>query len=258
MKINILTIFPDMFEGWMNEGIVSRAIADGTIEINLINFRDYADNKHAKVDDYPFGGGDGMLLMPQPLFSAIRENKLENTHTIFPSPKGQVLNQAMLEKLAESHDEITFIAGRYEGIDQRVIDTFVDEQVSLGDYILTGGEIAIEVILDGIVRLLPGVLNNANSHQNDSFSNGLLEHKQYTRPSEYEGLVVPEVFLSGHHKKIEEHIMKTQIEETFKHRPDLFDKIELSKEQEEILNSLKNESELTWKRKVLSQRSLNL
>ncbi len=238
MKINILTIFPDLFHGWMTEGIVSKAISEGYLEINLIDFREYADNKHFKVDDYPFGGGDGMLLMPQPIFSAIEANNLQNTHTIFPSPKGRVLNQSILEELKDM-DEITFLAGRYEGVDQRVIDTFVDEQISLGDFILTGGEIAIEVILDGITRLLPGVLNNANSHQNDSFSNGLLEHKQYTRPQDFRGLKVPDVFLSGHHKNIEDEINKVQIEETFKYRPDLFDKIELNKKQMEILEKLK-------------------
>lgn len=240
MKINILTIFPDLFHGWMNEGIVSKAIKEGIIEINLIDFREYADNKHYKVDDYPFGGGDGMLLMPQPLFSAIEANNLQTTHTIFPSPKGRVLNQNILMELKD-YPEITFIAGRYEGVDQRVIDTYVDEQISLGDYILTGGEIAIEVILDGITRLLPGVLNNEQSHQNDSFSNGLLEHKQYTRPADFRGLIVPEVFLSGHHKNIENEILRQQLSETLKYRPDLLDKIELTENQKLVLEKIKED-----------------
>ena len=228
MKINILTIFPEMFDGWMNEGVVGRAIQNEIIEINIINFRDYTDSKHLKVDDYPYGGGEGMLLMAQPLFDAIKSNNLEASHTIFPSPIGPRLSQKKLETLKD-FDEITLVAGRYEGIDQRFIDTYVDEQISLGDFIISGGELAIQVILDGVIRLIPGVLGNAISYEQDSFSNGLLEHPQYTRPSEYEGLEVPEVLLNGNHKLIEEWKIEQQLRTTIDIRPDLIDVVSFDK-----------------------------
>lgn len=238
MKINILTIFPKMFNGWLSEGMISKAIEREVVEINVIDFREYAQNKHKKVDDYPFGGGEGMLLMPQPIMSAIEENNLDKTHIIFPSPKGKVLNQEKLEKLKEL-DEITLLAGRYEGVDQRVIDKYVDEEISLGDFIITGGELAIQTILDGVIRLLPGVLNNNASFEQDSFSDGLLEHPQYTRPSEYNGMKVPEVLLNGNHKLIDEYKRKEKIIATYKNRPELLDKIELTKADMLVLEELK-------------------
>jgi len=238
MKINILIIFSDMFKGWMEEGMISRAINDKIVEINIIDFREYSSNKHHKVDDSPFGGKEGMLLTPQPIFDAILKNGLDNTHTIFPSPRGKVLKQTRLEELSNIK-EITLIAGRYEGVDQRVIDTFVDEEISLGDFILTGGELAIEVILDGIIRLLPGVLNNASSHKNESFSNNLLEHDQYTRPAIYEEMIVPEVLRNGNHKLIDEWILKNKIKNTYLKRPDLLDENHLSPEELKILESVK-------------------
>lgn len=242
MKVNILTIFPNMFTGWMEEGMVAKAIKAGVVEINVIDFREYTSNKHKKVDAYPFGGGEGMLLTPQPLFAAIRENKLENTYTVFPSPKGPRLNQNKLEELSQL-DEITLIAGRYEGVDQRVIDTFVDEQISLGDFIITGGELAIETIMDGVIRLLPGVLNNNVSYEQDSFSDGLLEHPQYTRPSNFEGLEVPEVLLNGNHKLIEEWKRTEKLKATYQIRPDLLEDAELSKQDLEIIDTLRREDE---------------
>lgn len=242
MKINILTIFPEMFSGWMNEGIVSRAINNETVIINIIDFREYAENKHNKVDDYPFGGGQGMLLMPQPLFAAIRENNLQDHHIIFPSPKGPQLTQKKLEQLSK-FEEITLIAGRYEGIDQRVIDEFVDEQISLGDFIITGGELAIQVILDGVVRLLPGVLNNVCSFEQDSFSNDLLEHPQFTRPYDFEGKCVPDVLLSGHHKNISKWERYNQLEQTFLFRPDLLKRIDFTKDDLEMMEEIKGKNE---------------
>lgn len=240
MKINILTIFPEMFAGWMQEGVVGRAIQNGIIEINIINFRDYTDSKHLKVDDYPFGGGEGMLLTAQPLFDAIEKNNLDQSHVIFPSPKGPQLNQKKLEQLSEVK-EITLIAGRYEGIDQRVIDTYVDEQISLGDYILSGGELAIQVILDGVIRLVPGVLGNAVSFEQDSFSNNLLEHPQYTRPSVFRDLAVPEVLLNGNHKLIEEWKIEEQLKATMTIRPDLIDVDSFDKVTLKIYNKLLGE-----------------
>ncbi len=240
MKINILTIFPKMFDGWQAEGMISKAIERGVVEINVIDFREYAENKHKKVDDYPFGGGEGMLLMPQPIMSAIEANNLDSTHVIFPSPKGSVLNQNKLEELKD-FDEITLLAGRYEGVDQRVIDKYVDEEISLGDFIITGGELAIQTILDGVIRLLPGVLNNNVSFEQDSFSDGLLEHPQYTRPAEYNGMKVPDVLLNGNHKLIEEFKRKEKLKATFINRPELLESIDLSRDEIEYINTLKGE-----------------
>lgn len=222
MKINILTIFPEIFDGWKNTGMIKQALDRNLVEINVIDIRDYTTNKHKKVDDYPYGGFDGMLMQVQPLDDAILANNLEDTHVIFPSPKGEVLKQSVLEQLT-TKDEITLVAGRYEGVDQRFIDMHVDQMISVGDYILTGGELPIATILDGLIRLIPGVLNNDTSNVYESFHNNLLEFPQYTRPAEYKGLKVPEVLVNGNHKLIEEWCREQQISETKKYRPDLLD-----------------------------------
>ncbi len=240
MKINILTIFPEMFTGWKNTGMIAKALERDIVEINVIDFREYTTNKHKKVDDYPFGGGEGMLLMAQPIISALKENELVDSHVIFPSPKGPVLNQHKLEQLKELK-EITLIAGRYEGVDQRVIDNYVDEEISLGDFIITGGELAIQTILDGVIRLLPGVLNNNVSFEQDSFSDGLLEHPQYTRPASYEGMDVPEVLLNGNHKLIEQFKREEKLKATYYNRPELLDDVELSEEDKKYLATLKEQ-----------------
>ncbi len=226
MKINILTLFPGLYESFMNEAIVKRAIEKEIVEFNIIDFREYSTNKHKKVDDYVFGGGAGMLITPQPLFSAIRENGLENTHIINTSPRGKVFTQQRAFELSEM-DEITFMVGRYEGIDQRVIDTFVDEELSIGDYILMGGEIPSQVMLESVIRLLPGVLNNSVSFATDSFSSEdsyLLEEDMYTRPAEFEGMKVPDVLLSGHHANIQKWKYENAYEITKERRPDLIEK----------------------------------
>ncbi len=226
MKINILTLFPGLYDSFMSEAIVKRAVEKGIVEFNIIDFREYSTNKHKKVDDYVFGGGAGMLITPQPLFDAIRANNLADTHIINTSPRGDVFTQKRAFELSEM-EEITFMVGRYEGIDQRVIDTFVDEELSIGDYILMGGEIPSQVMLESIIRLLPGVLNNQVSFATDSFSSDdhfLLEEDQYTRPAEFEGMKVPDVLLSGHHAKIQEWKYQNALEITEKRRPDLFEK----------------------------------
>ncbi len=240
MKINILTIFPEMFTGWKNTGMIAKALERDIVEINVIDFREYTTNKHKKVDDYPFGGGEGMLLMAQPIISALKENELVDSHVIFPSPKGPVLNQNKLEQLKEL-PEITLIAGRYEGVDQRVIDNYVDEEISLGDFIITGGELAIQTILDGVIRLLPGVLNNNVSFEQDSFSDGLLEHPQYTRPASYEGMDVPAVLLNGNHKLIEQFKREEKLKATYYNRPELLEDVELSAEDKKYLATLKEQ-----------------
>lgn len=223
MKINILTIFPEIFEGWMQTGMIKQALDKNIIEINIIDFREYSNNKHKKVDDYPYGGFDGMLLQVQPLDTAMIENNLTNTHVIFPSPKGRVLNQNILEELTK-YPEITLVAGRYEGVDQRFIDMHVDEMISIGDFILTGGELAIATILDGVIRLLPGVLNNNTSAVYESFYEDLLEFPQYTRPANYKNMQVPEVLVNGNHKLIEQWCKEQQELETKKYRPDLWER----------------------------------
>lgn len=230
MKINILTLFPGLYDSFMNEAIVKRAIEKEIVEFNIIDFREYSTNKHNKVDSYVFGGGAGMLIKPQPLFDAIRSNNLEDTHIINTSPRGHVFTQKRAFELSEM-DEITFMVGRYEGIDQRVIDTFVDEELSIGDYILMGGEIPSQVMLESIIRLLPGVLNNQVSFATDSFSDEssfLLEEDQYTRPAEFEGMKVPDVLLSGHHANIEAWKYENSLKITKERRPDL-----LAKEKDE-------------------------
>lgn len=232
MKINILTLFPNLYTSFMNEAIVKRAIEKEIVEFNIIDFREYSDNKHNKVDDYVFGGGAGMLIKPQPLFDAIETNKLNQTHVINMSPRGEMFTQKKAFELSEK-DEITFIVGRYEGIDQRVIDTFVDEEISIGDYILMGGEVPSQVILESVIRLLPGVLNNKVSFTTDSFSNPqsfLLEEDQYTRPYDFRGMKVPDVLLSGHHKNIQEWKYQNSYEITKKVRPDLIEKERCEKE----------------------------
>ncbi len=235
MKINILTLFPGLYDSFMNEAIVSKAIEKGIVEFNIIDFREYSTNKHNKVDDYVFGGGAGMLIKPQPLFDAIRQNNLENTHIINTSPRGKVFNQEHAFDLAKM-DEITFMVGRYEGIDQRVIDTFVDEELSIGDYILMGGEIPSQVMLESIIRLLPGVLNNNVSFETDTFSSPdsyLLEEDQYTRPAEFEGMSVPDVLLSGHHANIEKWKYENAMAKTEARRPDLAQKEKDGKAKQE-------------------------
>jgi len=201
MIINIVTIFPEIFKSFLSEAILEKAIKNNSLTVNFINPRDYTENKHKKIDDYVFGGSEGMLMTPQPLFSAIEDNQLQTTHKIYMSPQGATLNQNKLISLLKIN-EITIIAGRYEGIDQRFINEHVDEQISIGDYILFGGEIPAMVLIEGLTRLLPNVLNNPASHQFDSFSNSLLEADHYTRPQDFRGLKVPEILANGNHELI--------------------------------------------------------
>jgi len=206
MKFNLLTLFPEAIENYLNSSILKIAQDKQAADIELHDFREYADNKHKKVDDTPYGGGAGMVLQAQPIYDCIQaiKQKDPDTYVIFPSPRGQTLNQAKLQELA-SKSSITLICGRYEGLDQRAIDLCVDEEISLGDFILCGGELPSLCIVEGITRLLPEVLGNQESHQNESFGenlDGKKKHPVYTKPEEFQGLKVPEVLLSGHHAKI--------------------------------------------------------
>lgn len=220
MKIDILTLFPDAFSA-LNTSIISRAKESGKVEINIINIRDFSKDKHKKCDDTPFGGGAGMLMTPQPLYDAIMSVVTEKSKIIYPSPSGEVFSSKRAKELAEfSH--IILICGHYEGIDQRILDIFNVEEISIGDYVLTGGELASMVIADSLLRFVPGVISS-ESLSEESFSNGLLEYPQYTRPQVFEGLEVPFVLTNGNHAEIKKWQHEKSLEKTRKVRPDLLD-----------------------------------
>lgn len=242
MKITILTLFPEMFKGFLGESIIKRAIENKLLEFDIINIRDYTFDKHKQVDDSPFGGGAGMLLKPEPLFRALDDIKSRGK-VIFTSPQGKTLNQNLVKELVEE-EAITIIAGHYEGIDERVIEKYVDLEVSIGDFVLTGGELPAMVIADAVARLIPDVLGNSESYVNDSFYNGLLDCPHYTRPAVYEEMGVPEVLLSGHHKNIEKWRKKESLKRTFLRRPDLLENKEFTIEEEKLLKEIKDE--LKW------------
>ncbi len=221
MKIDVLTLFPEMFDGFLNTSIIKRAIDSQKVMINIHNFRDYSQDIHRKVDDYPFGGGEGMVLMPQPIFDAVNDIKEENTKVILLTPQGKTYNQKKAYELA-NEKSLLFICGHYEGFDER-IRTLASEEISLGDFVLTGGEIASQAIIDSVVRLIPGVIKE-NSHLKESFNDNLLDYPVYTRPADFRGLKVPEVLLSGHHKNIEKYRNEERIKRTKERRPDLLEK----------------------------------
>ncbi len=221
MKIDILTLFPASFTP-LNESILGRAQQNNKIDINVVDIREFSKDKHKKCDDYTFGGGEGLLMTPQPLFDCIESVLTKDSHVIYLSPKGRTLNQKIVRELSR-YDNLILICGHYEGIDQRVIDTFVDEEISIGDYILTGGELPAMVLVDAVARLLPDVLGNENSAQNETFSDNLLEFPQYTRPSEFRGQKVPEVLLSGNHQEVAKWRQQQSEALTRTRRPDLLD-----------------------------------
>jgi tRNA (guanine37-N1)-methyltransferase len=246
MKIDVLTLFPEMFSGVLGHSILHKAAQKSAVHYNVVNFRDYADNKHQTVDDYPYGGGAGMVLKPQPLFDAVaalkEQAKSNKTRVILLCPQGKRYDQKLAEELAKE-EHLLFICGHYEGYDERIREHVVSDEISIGDYVLTGGELGAMVVIDSVVRLLPEVLGNEESHMKDSFSTGLLEHPHYTRPSDFRGMKVPEVLLQGNHRLIEEWRNKEALRRTFLRRPDLLEKIELSKDQEKWLNEIKKEYE---------------
>ena len=219
MRIDILTLFPEMF-GALSESIIGRAREKNLIEINVINIRDFSKDKHKKCDDAPFGGGAGMVMTPQPLFDAITSVKTKDSLVILTSPRGQTFNQKLCKELS-SFDHLIFVCGHYEGIDERIIELCIDREISIGDFVLTGGEIPAMAMVDAISRYVDGVLGNGQSLEEESFSSGLLEYPQYTRPAEYMGLKVPEVLLSGNHAEIAK-FRKEQAEKITKsRRPDM-------------------------------------
>ncbi len=219
MKIDIITLFPELIETYTNNGIIGRGVENNLLKINYVNLREFSEDKHKKVDDYPYGGGPGMLLKPEPLYNAISSIKRENSYVIYLSPKGNLFTQQKAAEYA-SYEHIIFIVGHYEGIDQRIIDMFVDEEVSIGDYVLTSGELPALIITDAVARLIPGVLGSMESIVEESHSSNLLEYPQYTRPEEFMGHKVPEIILSGNHQKIKAWRELKSIELTIERRKD--------------------------------------
>lgn len=221
MKIDILTLFPNMFSGFVNESIIKRAIDKKKVEINIINFRDYSLDPHNRVDDYPYGGGEGMVLMPEPIFNAVEALRGEDSFVILLTPQGKIYNQKIAYDLTKKQ-HIIIICGHYEGFDER-IRTLADLELSIGDFVLTGGEVPSMAITDSIVRLLDGVILE-DSHLNDSFNNNLLDYPVYTKPQDFRGMKVPDVLLSGHHENIRKWRLEEQIKRTEIRRPDLLKK----------------------------------
>ncbi|QEK12034.1 tRNA (guanosine(37)-N1)-methyltransferase TrmD [Crassaminicella thermophila] len=241
MRIDVLTLFPKMFEDPLGESIIGRAREKDILDINIINIRDFSNDKHKKVDDYPYGGGAGMVMQAQPIFSALEAINARDCKVIYMSPKGKTFNQHIAKELAKEN-KLIFICGHYEGIDQRVIDYWVTDEISIGDYVLTGGELPAMVVIDAVARLIPGVLGQEESYIDESFYSGLLEYPQYTRPSEFRNLKVPDILLSGNHKKIDEWRKLQALNITKKNRPDMFKKYinrkDLSNEEKRLIKLL--------------------
>lgn len=241
MNFHILTLFPDMVLNGLNTSIIGRAVEKGHITIGATNIRDFSNNRHNHVDDYPYGGGAGMVMQPEPVLHAYHHATKELTGTkrvIYLTPQGRVFNQSMAEEFA-TEENLIFLCGHYEGIDERVLDLIVTDYVSIGDYVLTGGELPAMVMIDAISRKVPGVLNNEDSSEIETFYDNLLEYPQYTRPEVFEGVKVPDVLLSGHHANIERWRREQSIERTLLSRPDLLEHANLTKKELVFLENLK-------------------
>lgn len=240
MKIDIMTLFPEMCESVLKESIIGRAREKGFVEINAVNIRDYTLDKHNRVDDATYGGGMGMLMQTQPIYDcykAVCEQYEKKPHLVYMSPQGKTLTQQRVKELSEL-DGLVILCGHYEGIDERVIEEIVDEEISVGDYVLTGGELPALILADSISRMLEGVLPNDEAKELESHYNGLLEYPQYTRPPEWHGKKVPEVLLSGHHGNIEKWRRQQSLKRTFERRPDMLKSVELTKEDKKFLETL--------------------
>lgn len=241
MHIDILTLFPEMIEGVFNSSILKKAQEKNKFSYNLVNFRDFTVNKHKKVDDYPYGGGAGMVLTPQPIFDAVHaitKDRSDKPRVILMCPQGEPYNQQKAEELAKETN-LVFICGHYEGYDERIREHLVTDEISIGDYVITGGELGAMAVIDSVVRLLPDVLGNQESAPEDSFSTGLLEHPHYTRPADFRGMKVPEVLLSGDHAKIKTWRREESLKRTYQRRCELIDASRLSDKDVELLNKIK-------------------
>jgi len=243
MRFDVLTLFPEVINAVLKESIIGRAQEKGIIEINAVNIRDFSKNKHKKADDYPYGGGGGMIMTAQPIYDAylsIVKDLDYKPKVIYLSPQGRVLTQEVVKELSgEKH--LVLLCGHYEGIDERIIEEIVDEEVSIGDYVLTGGELPAMVLIDSVSRLIPGVLSTEESYSNESHYNGLLEYPQYTRPVDFNGRKVPDILLSGHHANITRWRRKEAIKRTYLKRPDLFEKFEPNEDDKELIEELLKE-----------------
>ena len=239
MKITILTIFPEMFESVLNSSILGRAREQGLVEVECVDIRPFSDRKHKNTDDYPFGGGAGMVMLAQPIMDAMKHVTGENFsgRRIYMGPRGTTLTTAKARELAKE-EHLVLLCGHYEGVDQRALDACIDEEISIGDYILTGGELAAMVLTDAVSRFIPGVLGSGESAEEESFSDGLLEYPQYTRPRELCGMEVPEILLSGDHAKIKAWRRQESLRATKKFRPDLLEKAELTDKEKKLLEEL--------------------
>ena len=248
MNYHVLTLFPEMIENGMNTSITGRAITKGLLSLEAINIRDFAFNKHQKVDDYPYGGGAGMLMQAEPVYlsyESIAERIGRKPRVIFLTPQGKTFNQDMAKEFALEED-LVFLCGHYEGLDERVLEEIVTDYVSIGDYVLTGGELPAMVMMDSISRMVPGVLNNQESGETESFSGNLLEYPQYSRPEEWHGRKVPEVLLSGHHANVDKWRREQSIIRTAKWRPDLLPKADLTNKEWNEVRRLRKQ----WKEEV--------
>ena len=243
MRIDVMTLFPAMFDGVFSSSILGKAREKGIVELNTVNFRDYSNNKHNTVDDYPYGGGGGMVLKPEPIFMAVEaltETLSSKPRIILMCPQGESFTQRKAEELAKE-EHLIFICGHYEGYDERIREHLVTDELSIGDYVLTGGELPAMVVIDSVARLLPGVLGNETSAVTDSFSTGLLEYPHYTRPVQFRDWEVPEILLSGHHANIEKWRKRQAILRTWQKRPDLLESYPLTKEEQQWLKEIEEE-----------------
>lgn len=245
MNISILTLFPDMFSGVFHQSILKQAQERGVVTYDVKNFREYTNDKHNRVDDYPYGGGGGMVLTPQPIFDAVADLKGKSSSSkppriILLCPQGERYNQKKAEEFSKE-DHLILICGHYEGYDERIREHLITDEISIGDYVLTGGEIGAMVVADSVTRLLPGALGNETSAVTDSYSTGLLEHPHYTRPAVYEGYKVPDVLLSGHHEKINQWRREQSLRRTYERRPDLLEKLDLSEADKQFIRSLRGD-----------------
>lgn len=245
MRIDILTLFPEMCESVLSESIIGRARENNCVEIHCTNIRDFSSDKHSKVDDTPYGGGAGMIMQTQPVYDCYKnicEQIKSKPHMIFMSPQGKTLNQEKVKELSK-YDNIAILCGHYEGIDERVIEEIVDEEISVGDYVVTGGELPAMILADAISRMLPGVLAGEEAYENESHYNGLLEYPQYTRPYEWNGKKVPDILISGHHGNIDKWRHERSLERTFLRRPDLLSSAILDENDIKFLKNVENGNE---------------
>jgi tRNA (guanine37-N1)-methyltransferase len=241
MKIHVLSLFPDMFTGVFGSSILKKAQEKQAVELAVTDIREFSENKHKQVDDYPYGGGAGMVLKPEPMFNAVEAiTEGRKPRVILMCPQGERFTQKKAEELANEQD-LVFLCGHYEGYDERIRQHLVTDEISIGDFVLTGGELPAMTVIDAVVRLLPGVLGQQDSHIQDSFSTGLLEHPHYTRPADFRGLKVPDILLSGNHAKIEQWREEQSFKRTLERRPDLLEALELTPKQLKIIEKIKAE-----------------